>query len=85
MDLESDALPTEPPRLPKIEVLHQPSPGKPYVEPNITANGQRLNVVNMFLGCTLSQHAANDDEVSVRIVKKASVTFGRLHANVWNM
>ena len=69
----------------KTEVLHQPAPGKPYVEPNITVNGQRLSAVNRFtyLGSTLSQNASIDDEVNVRIAR-ASVTFGRLHANVWN-
>ena len=28
--------------------MHQPAPGKPYVEPNITINGQRLNAVDKF-------------------------------------
>ena len=67
----------------KIEVLHQPAPGKPYVEPNITVNGQRVNAVNRFtyLGSTMSQNATIDDEVNVRIAK-ASATFGRLHVNV---
>ena len=43
----------------KTEVLHQPAPGKPYVEPNITVNAQRLSAVNRFtyLGSTLSQNA----------------------------
>ena len=69
----------------KTEVLHQPAPGKPYVEPNITVNGQRLSAVNWFtyLGSTLSQNVTIDDEVNVRIAS-ASATFGRLHANVWN-
>ena len=42
----------------KTEILHQPAPGKPYVEPNITVNGQRLSAVNRFtyLGSTLSQN-----------------------------
>jgi len=69
----------------KTEVLHQPAPGKPYVEPNITINGQRLNTVNRFtyLGSTLSQNVTIDDEVNVRIAR-ASYTFGRLYPNVWN-
>ena len=69
----------------KTEVLHQPAPGKPYVEPNITVNGQRLSAVNRFtyLGSTLSQNVTIDEEVNARIAR-ASVTFGRLHANVWN-
>ena len=64
--------------------MHQPAPGKPYIEPSVTANGQRLNVVNRFtyLGSTLSQNVI-DDEVNTRIAK-ASVAFGRLHTKVWN-
>ena len=40
----------------KTEVMHQPAPRKPYVEPNASVNGQRLNVVEKFtyLGSTLS-------------------------------
>ena len=69
----------------KTEVLHKPAPGKPYVEPNITVSGQRLSAVNRFtyLGSTLSQNVTIDDEVNIRIAR-ASATFGRLHANVWN-
>ena len=61
----------------KTEVLHQPAPGEPYVEPNITVNGQRLSAVNRFtyLGSTLSQNVTIDDEVNVRIAR-ASATFG---------
>ena len=42
----------------KTEVMHQPAPGKQYVEPNININGQRLNVVDKFtyLGSTLSRN-----------------------------
>ena len=29
----------------KTEVVHQPEPGKPYSEPTITVNGQKLQVV----------------------------------------
>ena len=32
----------------KTEVMHQPAPGKTYVEPNITINGQSLNAVDKF-------------------------------------
>ena len=69
----------------KTEVLHQPAPGKPYVESNITINGQRLNVVAKFtyLGSTLSRNVVIDDEVNVRLAK-ASAAFGRLYKNVWN-
>ena len=40
----------------KTEVMLQPVPGKPYVEPNITIKGQRLKVQEKFiyLGSTLS-------------------------------
>ena len=39
----------------KTEVMHQPAPGKAYIEPSVTAHGQRLNVVNRFtyVGSTL--------------------------------
>ena len=32
----------------KTEVLHQPAPGNPYVEPNITVNGQKLSARNWY-------------------------------------
>ena len=69
----------------KTEVLYQPAPGKPYVEPNILINGQKINAVNRFtyLGSTLSQDATIDHEVNLRI-SKASSTFGRLYDSVWN-
>ena len=41
----------------KTEVVHQPAPGKPYNEPTIIVNGQKLKVVDKFtyLGSTLEQ------------------------------
>ena len=50
-------------------VMHQPVPGKPYVEPNITIKDQRLKVVEKFtyLGSTL--------EVNTRLAKE-SAAFG---------
>ena len=41
----------------KQEVVHQPAPGKPYNEPTVTVNGQKLKVVDKFtyLGSTLSR------------------------------
>ena len=68
----------------KTEVVHQPAPGKPYSEPNITVNGQKLQVVDKFtyLGSTLSRAVHIDDEVTAR-TPKASVAFGRLRTNVW--
>ena len=67
----------------KTEVVHQPAPGKPYNEPTITVNGQKLKVVDKFtyLGSTLSRAVHIDDEITARIAK-ASVAFG-LRANVW--
>ena len=69
----------------KTELMHQPAPGKSYIEPNISINGQRLNVVEKFtyLGSTLSCTVVIDDEVNTRLAK-ASATFGRLHKNVWD-
>ena len=39
----------------KTEAVHQPAPGKPYNEPTITVDGQKLKVVDKFtyLGSTL--------------------------------
>ena len=68
----------------KTEVVHQPAPGKPYSEPTITVNGQKLQVVDKFtyLGSTLSRAVHIDDEVTARTAK-ASVAFRRLRTNVW--
>ena len=68
----------------KTEVVHQPAPGKPYSEPTITVNRQKLQVVDKFtyLGSTLSRAVHIDDEVTARTAK-ASVAFGRLRTNVW--
>ena len=57
---------------------------KPYSEPTITVNGQKLQVVDKFsyLGSTLSRAVHIDDEVTARTVK-ASVAFGRHRTNVW--
>ena len=69
----------------KTEVMHQPAQGKTYAEPNITINGEQLNVVEKFtyLGSTLLRNVVIDDEVNARLAK-ASAAFGRLHKNVWN-
>ena len=68
----------------KIELVHQPAPGKPYSEPTMTVNGQKLQVVDKFtyLGSTLSMAMHIDDEVTARTAK-ASVSFGKLRSNVW--
>ena len=63
----------------KTEVVHQPTPGKPYSEATITVNGQKLQVADKFtyLGSTLSRAVHIGDEVTARTAK-ASVAFGRL-------
>ena len=68
----------------KTEVLHQPAPNKPYVEPSIIVNGETLKAVDKFayLGSTLSRLVNIDDEADIRIAK-ASTAFGRLRATVW--
>ena len=68
----------------KTEVLHQPAPAVPYIEPHITVNGQRLAVADKFvyLGSTLSRSANIDEEVAYRIAR-ASTAFGRLKDKVW--
>ena len=51
--------------------MYQPAPGKPYSEPTITVNGQRLQAVDKFkyLGSTLSTAVYIDAEVTARIAK----------------
>ncbi|KAI8492323.1 hypothetical protein Bbelb_297760 [Branchiostoma belcheri] len=68
----------------KTEVLYQPAPQKPYVDPVITVNGEPLKVVAKFkyLGSTLSRSVNIDDEVDARVAL-ASSSFGRLRASVW--
>ena len=61
----------------KTEVVYQQAAGKPYKEPTITVKGQRLQVVDTYLGSTLSRVVHIDDEVNARIAK-ASAAFGRL-------
>ena len=69
----------------KTEVMYQPAPKKPYQEPSITVNGQRLAAVDKFtyLGSTLSRCVHIDDEINARIAK-ASSAFGRLRPTVWD-
>ena len=68
----------------RTEAVHQPAPGKPYGEPTITVNRQKMQVVYKFtyLVNTLSKAVRIDDEVTARTAK-ACVAFGRLRANVW--
>ena len=69
----------------KTEVLYQPAPGKPYTEPTIHVNNQKLSAVDKFtyLGSTLSRAVHIDDEINTRI-GKASAAFGRLRDSVWS-
>ena len=69
----------------KTEVMHQPAPGKTYIEPSIIINGQCLKSVDKFtyLGSTLSRNVVIDDEADARLAK-ANSAFGRLSKNVWN-
>ena len=59
----------------KTEVVHLPAPGKPYNEPTITVNGQKLKVVDKFtyLGSTLSRAVHIDDEITARIAKASGI------------
>ena len=68
----------------KTEVMYQPAPNKPYQEPTVTVNGQKLAAVDRFtyLGSTLSPCVHIDDEIHARIAK-ASSAFGRLRSSVW--
>ena len=68
----------------KTEVVHQPAPGKPYSEPTITVNGQKLKVVDGFtyLGGALSGAMRIGGGVAAGAAG-AGVAFGRLRTNVW--
>ena len=61
----------------KTEVMYQPEPGKPYVEPNITIKRQRLKKFT-YLDCSLSKSIVMDNEVNTRLAK-ASAAFDRLN------
>ena len=69
----------------KRQVMHQPPPGKSYVEPNITIKGQRLKVVEKFtfLGSSLTKSIILDDDVNIRLTK-ASAANGWFNRNMWN-
>ena len=60
----------------KTEVVHHSAPGKPYSEPTITVNGQKVVDKFTYLGSTLSRAVHIDDEVTARTAK-ASVAFGK--------
>ena len=63
----------------KAEVMYQPAPGKPYVEPSITVENLRLPVTKQFkyLGSAMSNDAQMDEDIQARI-SKASSAYGRL-------
>ncbi|VDL90042.1 unnamed protein product [Schistocephalus solidus] len=69
----------------KSVVMPQPPPSAEYSALRINVNGDQLkNVENFaYLGSPLSRNTRIDDEVAQRI-SKASQTFGRLQASVWN-
>eukprot|EP00745_Piridium_sociabile_P040226 TRINITY_DN767_c0_g1_i3.p1 TRINITY_DN767_c0_g1~~TRINITY_DN767_c0_g1_i3.p1 ORF type:complete len:1045 (-),score=247.16 TRINITY_DN767_c0_g1_i3:182-3316(-) len=71
--------------LKKTEVLAQPAPGLVLPDPAITIEGTQLNNVDTFtyLGSCITSTCSMDREVSNRI-SKASASFGRLSARVWN-
>ena len=60
----------------KSEVLHQPAPGKPNLEPDIKFNGQRLKAMDEFtyLGSTPSRNVAIENEVQCRLAKVISIS-----------
>ena len=68
----------------KTEVLYQPPPGRPYQEPSITVNGEKLVAAEKFvyLGSTLAKNVNIDEEVNLRVAR-ASASFGRLRSRVW--
>ena len=67
----------------KTEVMYQPAPGKPYVEPSITIDNVQLPITKQFkyLGSVLSNDAQMDEDIKARI-SKASSAYGRLQERV---
>ena len=68
----------------KTKVMFTPAIGEPYIEPNITVYGTRLDVVDTFvyLGSIMSRDGSLDAEIYSRISKEA-VAFGKLEKRVW--
>ena len=64
--------------------MFTPAPSESYIEPNITVNGTRLDVVDTFVyfGSTVSRDVPLDTEIYYRN-SKASVAFGKLEKRVW--
>ena len=69
----------------KTEVMFQPSQMVPTPDPCILIDGQRLKNVEDFtyLGSCVTANCSLDKEITTRIAK-ASSSFGRLRAKVWN-
>ena len=67
----------------KTEVMYQPAPAKPYVEPTISIDNLQLPITNQFkyLGSVLSNDAHMDEDIKARISKASSVC-GRLQERV---
>ena len=63
--------------LKKTKIIFTPPPGQLYVEPNIFIQSTRLDILDFFLGSTLSRDDSLDSEINQRI-KKASKSFGKL-------
>ena len=67
----------------KTEAMYQPASKKPFQEPTVTVNGQKLATVDKFvyLDSTLSRSVHIDDDTHARIAKVSSA-FGRLRSSV---
>ena len=65
--------------------MFQAAPQQPYSEPRIIVNGETLKIVDDFsyFGSTVSTSVNINSEMDKRIAK-ASSTFGRLRASVWD-
>ena len=63
----------------KTEVMYQPDPGTPYVEPTITIDNLQLLITLQFkyLGSVLSKDAQMDEDIKARISKE-SFAYDRL-------
>ena len=68
----------------KTEVMYQPAPGTPYVEPTITIDNLQLPITKQFkcIGSVLSNDAQMDEDIKARI-SKASSAYGRLQEKLW--
>ena len=64
--------------------MFTPTPGEPYIEPKITVNDARLDVVDTFvyLRSTVLRNSSLDAEIYLHI-SKASAAFGKLEKRVW--